>query len=112
MSDSTPIVESLVAELARMRASLATLHDTIGQQQAEIVALKEYLASPDQDSHADDAPRSAAESAQADDARSFTTSRRGLLRGAAAATAAAAVATVAVGGVQQAHAAPLADGVT
>src|SRR6185437_4631048 len=38
------------------------------------------------------------------------TSRRSLLRGAAAATAAAAVATVAVGGVQQAHAAPEATG--
>ena len=105
MADDQSTLESLVAELAQMRATLATQNETITRQEAAIAALQGKLDAAD-----DDHSRSAAIAPDTHDGHDYTTSRRGLLRGAAAATAAAAVATVAVGGAQQAHAAPLTDG--
>ena len=105
MADDQSTLESLVAELAQMRATLATQNETITRQEAAIAALQDKL-----DVAHDDHAHSAAVAPDNHDGHDYTTSRRGLLRGAAAATAAAAVATVAVGGAQQAHAAPLTDG--
>lgn len=120
-SDST---EALAMELTKLRALLTTQQATITQQQAAIAALEQRtplaqaLSAAAADA-ADGAPDEAP-SVMADDAASHATrprrgsgrgtSRRGLLRGAAAGAAAVAVAAVAVGGTEQAHAAPLATG--
>lgn len=116
MSHMDSSTDAILAKLAAMQATLDT-------QQAAIVALQEENARLHAALNAepatpsgiapvahDDAPEAAEEAGA--HARVGLTSRRSLLRGAAAATAAASVGAVALGAAQPAHAAPLAAGDT
>ncbi len=113
MEDKSSLA-ALTAEVAELRAALNDQRETftqvIARQQAEINALRHTTLpaltspAPDMDERANASPASAEPLRLA--APPQGTSRRGLLRGAAAGAAAAAVAAVAVGGAEQAHAAP------
>jgi anti-sigma-K factor RskA len=118
-------MDDILARLTAMQATLDAQQATIAQQQADIVALRQenvrwqHTLAPDAlqptpesseipEAH-DEAPEAAGE-ADAQPRRGGLTSRRSLLRGAAAATAAASVGAVALGATQPAHAAPQANG--
>ncbi|HEX2350339.1 MAG TPA: hypothetical protein VHI51_18025, partial [Ktedonobacterales bacterium] len=116
MSHSDSSTDAILAKLAAMQATLDT-------QQAAIVALQEenarlhsaLSAEPTTPSGIapaahDEDPEVAEEVEATAQRRPGLTSRRSLLRGAAAATAAASVGAVALGAAQPAHAAPLAAG--
>lgn len=116
-------MEVILAELADMRAKLATQQETIARQEAAIFALQQEHAGQRQApneapalhivSAAHDEASEASDSSETPEQRTGLTSRRGLLRGAAAATAAAAtVGAVTLGSTQTAHAAPAATGDT
>jgi hypothetical protein len=120
LSHTDSSTDAILAKLAAMQA-------TLDSQQAAIVALQEenarlhaalnadsvtlhVAASDETHGEAHSEASEATGDADAQPRRSGLTSRRSLLRGAAAATAAASVGAVALGAAQPAHAAPLADG--
>lgn len=128
MANHDPTLEDLASEMAELRAALARQQQITLQQQEALNALQQELrlksaaptapvaAAPvtpvivDAPATPHGAAHDAHDAHDAPPQAQRSTSRRGLLRGAAAATAAAAVAAVAVGGAEQAHAAPLTSG--